>query len=172
MRKCTTCRKKTTASVERYDYSELSGLPIALEGVTVYRCECGNSAVKIPAVEQLHRLIATDLARGTGHVNGAEIRFMRTWLGLSSQDFAATMGVTPEQASRWQNDRKPMGASAEKLLRLMVRTAKPSCDYSEPSHVPAIGTEEIQAMGDGKRRGRSTVAITHDRGGWRMPKAA
>ena len=40
------------------------------------------------------------------------------------------MGVAPETVSRWETGALAMGGTAERLLRLMVRTRKPLDDSS------------------------------------------
>jgi len=51
-----------------------------------------------------------------------EIRFLRTFLGYSSADFARKVGVSLPTVSRWEREDAPLGmkSTAEKLLRIMV----------------------------------------------------
>lgn len=58
------------------------------------------------------------------------MRFLRKHLGWSGADFAAHMGVDPTTVSAWENERKPLGTSSDRLLRLMVATQSPVADYS------------------------------------------
>jgi transcriptional regulator with XRE-family HTH domain len=51
--------------------------------------------------------------------------------GWSGVDFAKHMGVTPETVSRWESAEhlKPMGGTAERLLRLAVAYGQPIDEY-------------------------------------------
>jgi putative zinc finger/helix-turn-helix YgiT family protein len=120
-----------TTARENFKYAA-SGLPgITLVGVEVSRCpNCGAFEVSIPHIEELHRLLAHEVAARTERLASEEIRFLRKWLGWSGVDFAAHMGVDPATVSRWENDSLQMGGSAERLLRLMVATREPIQSYS------------------------------------------
>lgn len=128
---CPVCGKgrlKTTQEVRRYG----RGVDVTLVNVPVRRCPaCGEEFLVIPAVEELHRLIAHDLARSSGRLRPGEVRFLRTYLGYSSADFARVVGVSPETVSRWESKRAPqqMGPPAERLLRLMALQDKPIASY-------------------------------------------
>ncbi len=141
---CPVCgegRLETTNEVRRYG----RGINVTLVNVPVRRCpSCGEEFLVIPAIEKLHRLIARDLARSRARLQPGEIRFLRTYLGYSSADFARDMGVSPETVSRWESDHGPqrMGTAAERLLRLMVLQEKPIASY---------GLEEMAAKDAPKR---------------------
>jgi putative zinc finger/helix-turn-helix YgiT family protein len=129
---CPSCGEgslQTRLEVRRYG----RGIDVTLVDVPVRRCPvCGEELVVIPAIEELHRLIAHDLARRSGRLRSGEIRFLRTYLGYSSADFAHVMGVSPETVSRWESARSPqqMAVPAERLLRLMALQDNPVQSYS------------------------------------------
>jgi putative zinc finger/helix-turn-helix YgiT family protein len=119
-------------NTENHRYAESGLSHVVLVGVEVQRCpHCGENAVSIPHIEDLHRAIAMALIRHPGRLVPAEIRFLRKWLGWSGVDFAKHMGVTPETVSRWESveNLKPMGGTAERLLRLAVAHGQPTDDY-------------------------------------------
>lgn len=45
-------------------------------------------------------------------------------------DFASRVGVTPETVSRWENEKDPISATSDRLVRLMVARGWPVDDYS------------------------------------------
>jgi DNA-binding transcriptional regulator YiaG len=77
----------------------------------------------------LHRVIAFAIAGQKAKLSGPEIRFLRKYLGYSGAHFARTIGVDPATVSRWENEKEPMGATAERLLRLMIVTRQPLEEY-------------------------------------------
>lgn len=96
-----------------------SGLPgVFLIGIRFFTCECGRTLAHIPAIEQLHQLIARDLVRKPEALTGDEIRFLRKRLGKKSVDFAKEIGVEPETMSRIENGHQTAGESTDKLIRL------------------------------------------------------
>jgi putative zinc finger/helix-turn-helix YgiT family protein len=115
---------------ENFSYSA-SGLPgVTLKAVEVSRCpNCGEFEVSIPRIEQLHRTLASVLIQKGTPFTGAEIRFLRKFLGWSGSDFAQHIGVTPETVSRWEQGKETMSAPADRALRLMVVTREPAAEY-------------------------------------------
>ncbi|MEO7041567.1 MAG: type II TA system antitoxin MqsA family protein [Gemmatimonadaceae bacterium] len=115
-------------AVRRY---EVGGLPhIELHGVEVTRCmNCGKEGIAIPRIGQLHRVLAAGFAKQKRMIAPVEIRFLRKHVGLSTADFAQRMGVARETVSRWETGSHPMGAVADRLLRLLVLTHEPTDNY-------------------------------------------
>ena len=145
-------------AVRRYD---LGGLPhVELHGVEVSRCEsCGAESIAIPRMGQLHRTLAQVFVTQPRMLAPAEIRFLRKHLGLSGSDFAQRMGVARETVSRWETGATPMGAVADRLLRLLVVTHEPSSSYAvddllrELSDAPAPRKLPQVAMQNRKEKG-------------------
>ena len=129
--KCLRCASTMRTRRENYKY-DACGLPgITLVGVGVARCpKCGDHEVAIPRIEDLHRAIAQAVIRKKGRLTPEEVRFLRKYLGWSGSDFSSHIGVTPETVSRWEQGAARVGATADRLLRLMVVTREPASDYS------------------------------------------
>lgn len=130
--KCVECGGPVTTernAVRRYD---LGGLPhVELHGVEVSRCTaCGKEEVAIPRIAQLHRVLAEVFVRQHRMLAPVEVRFLRKHVGLSGGDFAQRMGVARETVSRWETGASPMGAVADRLLRLVVVTHEPTESYA------------------------------------------
>jgi putative zinc finger/helix-turn-helix YgiT family protein len=119
---------KTQAENYRYDDC---GLPyVVLEAVEVSRCpECGYVEVAIHGVENVHRRIAWVVANKDSRLTAAEIRFLRKFVGFSSADFAEVMGVDNATVSRWENGIRAMGATADRLVRMLAMTHEPVDGY-------------------------------------------
>ena len=81
-----------TSSREAYRYTE-SGLPnVILKDVEIRRCRnCGAQEVPVPRVAELHRAIATALVHKSARFLGAEVRYVRKYMGWSGVDFASRM---------------------------------------------------------------------------------
>ena len=81
--RCVKCHTKMQARrAADHVYAE-SGLPnVVLKGVEIARCPaCGEEAVGIPRIEQLHRLLAHLVIRQRARLAPGEVRFLRKDLG-------------------------------------------------------------------------------------------
>lgn len=130
--KCRECGAPLTVdekAVRRYD---VGGLPhVELHGVVVKTCSaCGAESIGIPRLDQLHRVLANVLVRQERMLAPVEIRFLRKHMGYQTADFAERMGVSRETVSRWETGGQPMGAVADRLLRLLVITHEPTDSYA------------------------------------------
>ena len=160
---CVTCGAPTKTKREKtYRYAEC-GLPnVILENaVDVATCaKCGETYTGIPAIEGLHRAIAAGLIRKKRRLAPAEIKFLRKSLGWSGVDFAKRMGAAPETVSRWENGKAPMGAQADRLLRMLVARDAPITEY--PVDVLA------QLAADDGPATPARVELTRGARGWRF----
>lgn len=117
--------------IGRHAFAE-SGLDdVWLDGVELLDCDrCGESGPMIRDLEGLHRAIAAHLLTCPRRLRPPEFRFLRKFLGWSSQDAAQFFGVTPETMSRWERGRRAISSDADVLLRLAVRHERPVDDYA------------------------------------------
>ncbi|HET9621217.1 MAG TPA: type II TA system antitoxin MqsA family protein [Kofleriaceae bacterium] len=158
--KCPQCRHEMVRSTENHRYTESGLSNVVLVGVEVRHCShCGEHTVSIPHIEDLHRSIAMAIIKNPGRLAPSEIRFLRKWLGWSGVDFAKHMGVTPETVSRWESaeSAKPMGGTAERLLRLAVA-------YGQPVDAYSIGM--LTEINDDPASSPPLLAMKPGRAGW------
>ena len=100
------------------------GIPgVTLLGIAqeLYCQDCGERlGVSYPNLGGIVAALALARAQHPGKFGGIEVRFTRKALNWTARELAARLGVREETVSRWEHDREPIGASSEKLLRLMV----------------------------------------------------
>jgi putative zinc finger/helix-turn-helix YgiT family protein len=127
---CVQCGARLRTRRENCAY-DAGGLPgVLLMNVEVSRCpECGDLEVSIPAIEDLHRLLALEVIHKKTTLAGTEIKFIRKYLGFSGVDFARTICVAPETISRWENGHEVISPTTDRLLRLMVANLRPVSAY-------------------------------------------
>ncbi len=119
MDKCYSCGGSVRVIKDQpYEYKEC-GLPIVLRGILQYTCEdCGETYASIPAMEKLHRVIGEIICRERkALLQPDEIKFLRKNMQLKSKELAQWLGVTPSTVSRWENGKKDIGESQDRLLR-------------------------------------------------------
>lgn len=128
--KCDQCGARMAISHENHSYRESGLAYVTLLGLEVRRCRaCGYHELVFHRLGPLHRSIALAIARKPAPLAASEIRFLRGWMGWSGKDFAAHMGVAPATVSRWERGRLAMGATADRLLRLIAVREADEHDY-------------------------------------------
>ena len=120
MRTCGDCGREYQFSIaESYRYSE-SGLDnVYLRNIETMTCDCGT-AVVFRALPTLLRVIAICFAYKPALLRGPEIRFLRSVLGRSSKDFAGVLSLSAEHFSRVENEKDPVSAPIDKIVRCRI----------------------------------------------------
>lgn len=154
--KCIVCGGRMKTTRENFRHQAL-GLPVTLVGVEVSRCAgCGVSEVAIPALEGLHRAVASALFTKAARLTGGEIRFLRKQLGWSGGELAEHLGVARETVSRWEQGSAPIGATADRLLRATVALA---------TGLP-LSTDALREIARGEPAPLG-LRVQHDSKGWK-----
>jgi len=121
---------RVVGRTHRYVESGLSN--VFLKGVDVRKCsKCGEDEVAIPNVTGLHKCLARMIVARKSAMTREEFRFLRQFLGRSSQAFAKLLDVTPETVSRWQNGQHEIPRSVDLLVRFLVTRTEVQRDYSD-----------------------------------------
>lgn len=95
---------------------------VQLENVPVWVCVNRHEEVHIPAMTQLHDLLAQMIVRKPSTLTGAEVKFLRRRIGSSGKDFAQNLGITPVQLSRLENGTRRITRRTDLLIRLVIAT--------------------------------------------------
>jgi putative zinc finger/helix-turn-helix YgiT family protein len=95
---------------------------VQLINLPVWVCTNGHEEVTIPAMTELHELIAHSIIRKPAALDAAEIKFLRRRVGLSAREFAERLGITPIHLSRYENDRRRPTKPMDLLIRLAAAT--------------------------------------------------
>lgn len=138
IRRCVECGEAQRLTRATVPYPE-SGLDnVELLNVPVWGCANGHEELEIPAVEELHNLLAHMIVRQPSSLSGRDIRFLRRRLGLTARDFSAQMGWTPEWQSQLENGHVVAPRTSDLLMKLACgvllakKTGKPSPDDLAP----------------------------------------
>lgn len=161
--KCANCNHKTsTQKIAEYHYSECGLKNIYLNNLDAYICpNCEEEEILIPNLEELHSLIARDVAQQSERLKPEEIRFLRVHLGLSGSDFAHALSLEPETVSRWETGKTEMKLTNERFLRILILSnAGPFRDYSN-----------LQTFGTSSKKTRSKLQFNIHGDHWRAEAA-
>jgi putative zinc finger/helix-turn-helix YgiT family protein len=161
--KCVKCGGTVRVVGHTHRYVE-SGLPnVILHGVDVRKCsKCSEEEVAIPNVTGLHNSLAGMIVGRRSAMTREEFRFLRQFLGRSSQEFAKLIDVSAETVSRWQTGQHEIPRSVDLLVRLLVTRTEARIDYTD---------EIIEKMRPQPARApRLALRLQGDR--WQAEKAA
>ena len=130
--KCSECAgKQKTTRTKMYHFIESGLTNVYLCGITVRECsDCGEIEAEIPNIEGLHTEIAKAISNKENNVTPKEFRFLRTYLGYSSKDFAKAIGISAAEISRWENGNVKIPSTIDLLIRHMALINKKNRNYT------------------------------------------
>jgi len=89
-------------------------------GVGEFAADAGEGTITIPAMGQLHRVIAEGIVTQSSKMTGQELRFLRTEMGLTQSALGRILKVALLTVSRWERNDNPVSDAAEMLLRILA----------------------------------------------------
>jgi transcriptional regulator with XRE-family HTH domain len=102
------------------------GLPVDLLNIEVIECShCGAIDPIIPNMDGLMKVLAIALICNPCKLNGAEIRYLRKYVGKSAREFSRYLNVDHTHLSKLENDRYEITPRLDKLVRLIVSSMDP-----------------------------------------------
>lgn len=139
--RCVECGYRGEVAV-RYEDMPHDTLPnVTLRGIEIRTCpQCAEEYIVYPRFAQLRAAIRDVIVRKRGPLAPEEFKFLRKFLGWSSQDTARRMGVDPSSVSRWENGKRAIGPTTDRLIRALAMLEEPTERY-EPEAFE-FGTEE------------------------------
>lgn len=103
-----------------YNYNECGLDNVILKDLDALINNAGDQVVRIPAINALHKVLLEAVAVKEGGLNGKEIRFIRTELGLTQSELAKLLGKDGQTIGRWERGENPIEQSADTLVRIMA----------------------------------------------------
>lgn len=91
---------------------------VHLDNVPIWRCKNGHQDTQIPAIDNLHLVMAQMLVAQPRPLRGPDVRFLRKFLGYSARQFSGIISLHHVTLSKHENDRTIMPRSTEALIRL------------------------------------------------------
>jgi len=91
----------------------LIDLPSALD-------RAGDTTITFPNINELHAVIREQVALKLSRLNGREIKFLRTELGLTQAALARQVHKDAQTVGRWERGETDIDGASETLLRVMA----------------------------------------------------
>lgn len=118
---CSNCGANARVVRGRYKFVESGLKNVELLGIDVIRCpKCKNVDPIIPNVNDLMRLLAVAVLSKPARLKGAEVRFLRKYLGMTGAEFSKLIHVDKGTLSKWENDEDPIGEQSDRLIRAVT----------------------------------------------------
>lgn len=80
----------------------------------------GEPVVRIPFVGMLHKAIAEGRINQSGTLNGQEIRFLRTEMGMTQSELAELVHRDTQSVGRWERNETVLEPTIDILLRQLA----------------------------------------------------
>lgn len=126
--KCFECDK--TVQVQKYRawmYPRVGVSNVCLLNQRVEICtECSRETPIIRSIGKLHRAIGIAIALQPAELSGEDLRFLRRNAGLLVSQMATRLGVAEGTYSKWENNKRPLTHTQDKLARLTYLTMRES----------------------------------------------
>lgn len=122
---CSNCDNLARIAKGNYEMEEM-GLPVLLEDIDIITCDaCGVKEPIIPNMSDLMRGIALLVVCKPCKLDGQEIRFLRTYVGKGSAEFAKLLHLDKTTFSKMENENREVGSQTDKLIRFLVFALSP-----------------------------------------------
>jgi transcriptional regulator with XRE-family HTH domain len=121
------CGEQATLTSGDYLFVESGLNNVTLHGVELLNCDmCGTLTPVLSKINELMQVIASALVLKPSQLTGKEIRFLRKYIGFTGEQFAGKLSLTKEHISRIENDKHPVGAQTDRLIRYLAISARPN----------------------------------------------
>ncbi len=98
--------------------------------------------IVVPNPQALVKAVAQARALHPHKLNGAELKFLRTAMGIKAKDLAKAVALTPEHYSRCESDKTVLSPQSEMLIR--VFTYVTTLSFSGSKKDVAVVAEKIR----------------------------
>jgi YgiT-type zinc finger domain-containing protein len=118
---CSDCGKEARVKRGTYRFRE-SGLDnVVLKGIEMIKCSaCGNEEAIIPNLDGLLRIVAVAIVTSRFPLTGAEVRYLRKYMGMSGEQFARILHTDKSTLSKWETGAVNIGSKSDLLIRAVA----------------------------------------------------
>lgn len=103
-----------------YQYTECGLQNVFIDGLEPVVDAEGDEVIEIPAVNELHKRIAEGIVKHSKGISGAELRFLRTEMGLTQAELAKIVHADKQTIGRWERGEFQMEGSSETVIRRLA----------------------------------------------------
>ncbi|MEP9388956.1 helix-turn-helix domain-containing protein [Mesorhizobium sp. KR9-304] len=104
----------------RHHYTESGLKNVFIDGLPMEVDDDGDEIITIPAVNELHRVIALGIVSHAHGISPDELRFLRTEMGYTQSELGALVHHDKQSVGRWERGEYEIDSSAETIIRRLA----------------------------------------------------
>jgi DNA-binding transcriptional regulator YiaG len=104
----------------KYHYTECGLNNVVIEGLPVMTDDDGDEVVEIPNINDLHCAIASGIVLHEQGMSGAELRFLRSEMGLMQVELATLLHKDKQTVGRWERAESEIDGTSETIIRKLA----------------------------------------------------
>ncbi|NTA84903.1 helix-turn-helix domain-containing protein [Agrobacterium tumefaciens] len=106
--------------MNKYHYTECGLQNVFIDGLEFLVDDAGEQVITIPAINELHHLIAKGIVSHKHGMSGEELRFLRTEMGFTQSELAAVVHHDKQSVGRWERSEFDIDSAAEAIIRKLA----------------------------------------------------
>lgn len=110
----------TKSSPAGYHYTQCGLDNVYLVNLPSAFDHAGHETITFPNINLLHACIRSEVALKASRLNGREIKFLRTELGLTQASLAKHLHKDAQTIGRWERGETEIDGASETLLRVLA----------------------------------------------------
>ncbi|MDK4723389.1 helix-turn-helix domain-containing protein [Rhizobium sp. CNPSo 3968] len=103
-----------------HHYTESGLKNVVISGIPVEVDDDGDEIITIPAINELHHVIALGIVSHPKGISGDELRFLRTEMGLTQAELASMVHRDKQSIGRWERGEIDIDSPVEAIIRRMA----------------------------------------------------
>jgi transcriptional regulator with XRE-family HTH domain len=103
-----------------HHYTECGLQNVYISGISKMVDDDGDEVILIPGVNNLHRTIAEGIVSHTKGIDGSELRFLRSEMGLTQAELATLVHRDKQSIGRWERSETEIDSVAEAVIRKLA----------------------------------------------------
>lgn len=107
-------------SVVEHHYTECGLMNVFISGIEVQTDDDGDEVIIVPAVNELHHVIAAGIISHAKGITGEELRFLRTEMGLTQSELSSVVNRDKQTIGRWERGDVEIDSASETLIRKLA----------------------------------------------------
>lgn len=131
-----------------HHYTECGLQNVYIKGICKMTDDDGDEVIVVPAINRLHQVIAEGIVSHAKGMNGAELRFLRSEMGLTQAELAVVVHRDKQSIGRWERSELEIDSVAEAVIRkLAIEKLNLQVDLNmEQLSRASIPTAEVQPI--------------------------
>lgn len=106
--------------MSNHHYTECGLQNVFIEGLTPIVDDEGDEIISIPAINELHHIIALGIVSHEHGISGDELRFLRSEMGYTQAELADLVHHDKQSIGRWERSEYEIDSTAEAIIRRLA----------------------------------------------------